>query len=365
MKNGMAVIDLIPKEILIKLDRNEGTIYIRTFDGGTSTITLSHANADGLVGASIKGIVISEYAIAPSDVMQYMTQSLKENNGWAFIVSTPRGRNQFYKLFKANENNPYGASIKRSINETIDEKGNPLFTWKDILQDIEYGLIPDIETAEQEYKCSWDSASGNSFYKVGLKKLFNEGRLNTAKYQPHLPVEVSWDLGTKDRAVLTFIQYDIFQDKIFIIGYYSNNYQDIEHYLVKLHSICFEKGWRVPTTLYMPHDANKRRIETMTSVSDLCQARGYEVVLVPKIDIKINAINKVRRVLFKVHFNADSSFIFEQLKAYEKRLDKTTLEYTDVPVHNEASDYADSFETGMRGLEIKYSGFLNVSTYKK
>ncbi len=359
--NGLPVTSLIPPEILSRVDRQSNKIYIKNIMGGESVIVLSHNSAESLVGMAVNGIILSEFAVAPSNVLQYMSQSITERKGFAIVISTPRGMNQFYDLYKANENNKYGFSITMNIDDTKNIDGKPLFIWDDILNDIKYGIIPDEETANQEFKCSWVSASGNSFYKHQTKQCEDENRHLIAKYNPNEELVVSMDLGTRDKAVLTFAQYDRVFDRINTLTTYSNNYQDIKHYLDKMEDICYEKGWRQVDEVFLPHDSTKERIETMTSVDQMVQDRGYDTIVVPKIAEKIIAINKVRSVFWKCQFNDDSFKMFTMLKAHEKRLDTTTGLYLDVPVHGKASDYADSFETLIRGFEIKYTGHNDVS----
>jgi len=176
-----------------------------------------------------------------------------------------------------------------------------------------------------------------------------------ARYNNRLEMLVGVDLGTRDKCVLVFAQYDNLFDQIIVLGSYSNNYQPIEHYMDMMNSYCDERGWMRPGKIYIPHDATKQRIETMTSVDQMLQDRGFNTIVVPKINEKIIAINKVRANFHKCVFNDDSFKMFEMLKAHEKRLDKTTGLYTDIPVHGKASDYADSFETLIRGLEIDHT----------
>jgi hypothetical protein len=52
-----------------------------------------------VVGAGPVGVVFSEYALAKPKTWDLVRPMLRENEGWAVFISTPRGPNHFKKLY--------------------------------------------------------------------------------------------------------------------------------------------------------------------------------------------------------------------------------------------------------------------------
>jgi len=350
LKNGKPVLSIIPDQLLIKIDKKEGQIKIRSKDGNVSTIMLTHNEPNSLVGTSVNGMILSEFAVAPSRVLDYMSQSIKDNIGFALIISTPRGRsNHFYNLYEAQKDSEYGEASTLSINESIKEDGRPIFTWEEILEDVKNGLIQDIETAEQEYLCSWDGSNSNSFYKVQMKQLEADNRHLSGFYDPSAPVYASIDYGIKDRTVIVVGQYHPYTGQIHVLDCYHNNFKDLQHYIDKLKELCFLKGYQ-NLTILSAHDGARTNMITNSSINDEL-AKHFNVYPLKVTQDRMLGIENVRKNLIKTYFVAgDTNELINRLKTYQKRLNKQTNEYVDEPVHDSSSDFADSFRYFIRGI---------------
>jgi len=350
LKNGSPVLSIIPEQLLIKIDKKEGQIKIRSKDGNISTIMLTHNDPNSVVGTSVNGMILSEFAVAPSRVLDYMSQSIKDNIGFALIISTPRGRsNHFYNLYQAQEDSEYGEASTLSINESIKEDGRPIFTWEEILEDVKNGLIQDIETAEQEYLCSWDGSNSNSFYKVQLKKLEDDNRHLTGFYDPSAPVYASIDYGIKDRTVIVIGQYHPYTGQIHVLDCYHNNFKDLQHYIDKLKEISFVNGYH-NITILSAHDGARRNMVTNSSINDEL-AKHFNVYPLKVTQDKMLGIENVRKNLINVHLVAGTTnTLLNKLKTYQKKFNRQTNEYIDDPIHDSSSDFADSFRYFIRGI---------------
>lgn len=53
---------------------------------------------DSLVGTNPVGVIFSEYALSDPQAWDYIRPILAENEGWAWFISTPRGKNHFYQM---------------------------------------------------------------------------------------------------------------------------------------------------------------------------------------------------------------------------------------------------------------------------
>ncbi len=350
LHDGRRVLDIIPKELVIKVDRKEGIITMKTKNGSVSTIMFTNNDYNTLVGTAVKGMILSEFAVAPSRILDYMSQAIKGELGWVIVISTPRGKaNAFYKLYKAQENNPYGMTQMLDITQTVKENGRPIFTWEDILKDIEAGLIQDEETAQQEYMCNWDGSNSNSFYKVQLKVLEESGRDVDGFFDPNERIYISIDYGVSDKCVLTVGQYHKATRQIHILEIYNNNYQELQHYIDYIKRREFEEKWR-DIVIVSPHDGDRKNMISFETIDDILR-KHFKVHSLKVIPDKIEGIEMVRKNLINCHFRLGTQDMLDHLKTYQKTFNKQTNEFTEVPIHNESSNFADSFRYLIRGIE--------------
>ena len=78
---------------------NDNEMFIRLKNGSTFQI-LGSDRYDASLGAGVAGITYSEWALSNPSAWAYHRPILQENNGWAVFITTPRGHNHAYDLFK-------------------------------------------------------------------------------------------------------------------------------------------------------------------------------------------------------------------------------------------------------------------------
>jgi phage terminase large subunit len=76
---------------------NNQEMFIEFINGSTWQVVGSD-RFDSSVGSAPVGIVFSEFALANPFAWDYLSPILEENGGFAFFISTVRGRNHFWKL---------------------------------------------------------------------------------------------------------------------------------------------------------------------------------------------------------------------------------------------------------------------------
>lgn len=90
---------VLPRSFIEKTNEVELTIYLRS----GSIICLKSADApERLLGAGPHGIILDEFAMMKSEVWERIIQPIVRANpkGFVWFVSTPKGKNHFYKLFR-------------------------------------------------------------------------------------------------------------------------------------------------------------------------------------------------------------------------------------------------------------------------
>ena len=75
----------------LRANVNDNEMFIRFLNGSTWQC-IGSDTYNTTVGASVAGIVYSEYALANPSAWAYHRPMVTENNGWALFISTPRGQ---------------------------------------------------------------------------------------------------------------------------------------------------------------------------------------------------------------------------------------------------------------------------------
>ena len=90
---------------LIKLREHEKRIVLRNLGGGISEIRGKSAeNPTSLLGEGLDWVVIDEASrLRPHIWEGHISQRLIDKNGWALLISTPKGKGWFYDLFRRGQ----------------------------------------------------------------------------------------------------------------------------------------------------------------------------------------------------------------------------------------------------------------------
>lgn len=347
--DGRALIDYIPKELIYKIDKVTMTIYLYTkVHGALSTIQFKGSDADKMVGTSLRTVVFSEYALCNPAVWIYLEPSISMNKGLAIFVSTPRGLNHFTELIEANIDNPACYYSKLTIDMTVGFNNRPIFTRQEVEDKIKRGMPR--EQAMQEYYCSRTVALAGSFYKEQLAQLEEDGRC--FNFNP--PMYTQWycsvDVGIVDLMVLWFGY--VYDNKYYFFKCYANNYKTIKHYANVIDEFKKKYNIRRPIKLLLPHDSTKRDIVNNTSPIQEFERLGFECYLVKRSQSKINDINYIRQRIERMYFHKDNTFVgFNYLKRYTKKWNKTLNCFSEEELHDEASNFADSWKYFVKGID--------------
>ena len=80
--------EAFPREI--RENTNDQEMFIR-FKCGSTWQVIGSDRYNSLVGAGVAGVVFSEWALANPAAWGYISPMMRENNGWALFITTPRG----------------------------------------------------------------------------------------------------------------------------------------------------------------------------------------------------------------------------------------------------------------------------------
>jgi hypothetical protein len=90
---------------IVSLKENDRRLVIRNMGGGLSEIRGKSAdNPISLLGEGLDWVIVDEASrLKPSIWENYLSQRLIDKQGWALLISTPKGKGYFFDLFKRGQ----------------------------------------------------------------------------------------------------------------------------------------------------------------------------------------------------------------------------------------------------------------------
>ena len=305
---------------------SEAELWVRLPGGGR--IRLYGAdNPNRMRGLRLDGVVLDEYGdMDPTIWPQVIRPALSDRKGWACFIGTPRGRNDFHRLWEQSAGDPDWTRLmlKASESKLIDAK--ELADARKAMSDDEYA---------QEYECSFDAAVRGAFYAKELGQAQAEGRITSVPHDPALPVHTAWDLGMADSTVIWFVQ--VLGREIRLIDVLKGEGVGLEWYASKLQ----ERQWLWGEHIF-PHDVQVREMGTGKSRIETLAELGIRATVSPFLPVQ-DGIQAVRRLLATCWIDeAKCRQGIEALRMYRRDYEAKTDEYRRKPRHDWTSHYADA-----------------------
>lgn len=307
-----------PQEAELKVTlKNEATIYVLGAD-----------NADSLRGMYLDGCVPDEYALfKPSVFSQVIRPALSDRHGWAIFASTPRGKNLFYDVCQIAKN----SDDWYYLNLPADTSG--IITPNE-LAELQKDMDP--EEFAQEYLCSFDSALKGAIYASEVNMLFLEKRTKEGDlYDANLPVHCAFDLGFTDATVCIWFQLGK-DGTTRLVACEMTTGVDIFYHIEKLHAFPGEIG-----DVFLPHDARAKNLQTGRSIVEQFLKEGITPRVVPNHKVR-DGIAAVRRLFPTITVDTGTTGdLLEAMKSYRRQWNDNLGIFSDIPLHDWASDYCD------------------------
>jgi hypothetical protein len=165
--------------------RHDQDMMIRYTNGSTWQL-IGSDYYDRLVGANVRGVVFSEWALCDPRAWTYLRPIIRENGGWAMFITTFRGRNHAYQMFQQMQKNPEWSCQILTVADT------GLLTPEDIDNERRGGMSE--AHLQQEYYCNPLASLEGSIYGGAMTKLITD-RCGDHPYDPKIPVTASWSLA--------------------------------------------------------------------------------------------------------------------------------------------------------------------------
>jgi hypothetical protein len=296
-----------------------------------------------VVGAGPVGVVLSEYALAKPNTWDLIRPMLRENDGWAWFPTTPRGKNHAHKLFEMARADPTWFCDLKTLADT-----NAYDPVRTVAEEQASGM--PVELIQQEYFCDFNAANVGSFYGVTLAAAEAAGRLADFEHGRD-SVFTFWDLGRADDTSIWWMRPS--EDGVEVLDHYASHGEDLEHYFDVIEERARVYGWRYRKHM-LPHDARAKTLATKMSVLDQFIRRfgASAVGMVPELGL-LDGIQAVRAMLLhpgtRIHprcssvANSRDCDGVEALRSYHREWDAAKKCFRETPVHDWSSHTADAF----------------------
>lgn len=281
------------------------------------------------VGAGPFGVVFSEYALAKPSGWDLIRPMMRENEGWASFITTPRGNNHAKKLYEIAGREGWF----RDLQTLYDTRAyDPDQT---ITEERASGMPEAL--VRQEYLCDWTAANVGSVWGDLLELLERRGGLGEFSH-PGDGVYTSWDLGISDATAIWF--WRLRDGAVDLIDHYEAHGKPISHYC----DVLAEKGYKY-LKHWMPHDARQRSLQTGVGTLEQVAAilGGDNVAIGPPMSLPdgLQAGRWLLQQEMRIHRRCEIGI--EALKHYSYRWDEEKKVFSSKPDHDWSSNTADAF----------------------
>lgn len=300
-----------------------------------------------VVGAGPVGVVFSEFALAKPTTWNLVRPMLRENDGWAAFITTPRGNNHAKKIYDV-------AGVEdgwfRDLQTLYDTRAyDPDRT---IAEERAEGMPESL--IQQEYMCDWTASDVGTVFGELVSNLEKRGSILDFEHDTN-QVFTSWDLGVADSTGIWFWRVND-QGAPDLIDHYENHGKPMEHYFdvidgretASTKDVSRELLKRCAEYRYikhwMPHDARQRHLTGSVMQRCIDYWGAAKVALTPSLSL-IDGIQSARWCLqqpgMRIHSRCTQGV--EALKHYRYAYDEDRKTFSNNPLHDWSSHSADSF----------------------
>lgn len=313
--------------------------------------TIEGKNGSEFIFAGLRHNINSIKSKEGIDVVWVEEAQLVSANSWDTLIPTIRKSGSEIIVSFNPELDTDDTYVRFIISPPADSqvihltwRDNPWFGETELVKEKDDLAVrdPDAYLTVWEGRCR--VALDGAIYANELREATQDGRICAVKYDPRTPVTVIADLGHRDNTSLWFVQKVGMEWRI--LRSYQNRAQKWEHYLQYIGNA----GYNI-REIILPHDAEHERI-TGVSVAELTSAAGRPWRIAPNIAVS-EGINAVRTIFPLCMFDeANTKDGLQAMRRY--RYNVKNGQVSREPLHDENSDYADSFRyfaVGMSGIQ--------------
>lgn len=307
---------------------NEGELYV-DFPNKARVTLFGADNADAMRGLGFNGIYLDEYGdFRPSVWGNVIRPTLSDRQGWAVFGGTPKGKNQFYDIYRTSKTNEDWFLLELPASKSGLLPQSELDAARAQLSEDQY---------EQEYECSFEAALIGAYYGKEMRTVDKEGRICSFSPEPG-PVYTAWDLGYRDDTAIWW--YQVTRGEVHVLDYYATSGADI----AEICKVVLSKPYEYKRH-WLPHDARAKTLASggRSIVEQLAVHLGAgKLGIVPEIGVQ-SGIQAVRLMFPRVWFHSRCDEGLEALRQYQREYDEDKKSFKENPRHDWCSHPADAF----------------------
>ncbi len=288
-------------------------------------------NPDRLRGIFLDGVILDEFGdMKPRVWGEVVRPLLADRQGWAAFIGTPKGKNEFWEVWKNAQDNPEWFTLRLPADKSGLLPLAELASAKSTMTEDQYA---------QEFECSFEAAIVGAFYGKELRQLDQKGHIKSVPYDAAVPVHTAWDLGYSDDTAIWF--YQVVRDEIHLLECHVSSGRDLEFYTKLVKSKPYKYGFH-----WLPHDAKAKTLASggRSIEEQVSEQLGYKhVSIVPNLAVQ-DGIQAVRRILPACWFDEDGCADgLEALRQYQREWDEDKKVFRERPRHDWTSHSSDAF----------------------
>jgi hypothetical protein len=294
----------IPAEVIAKKNDSELAIY---YKNGSIQRFLGCEDPDTHRGINPVDVVFDEYQnMSPLIWTEIIQPVLRENNGTATFVGTPKGKNHLWTLMQQAKDNPQWFVSLLNVNDTKSHSPEELDETKKLMPEALYN---------QEFMCSFAEASGAFFRRIhenlwDAPEYHDEGRyrlgVDLARHQDFTVVypfnldemqvgncerwnQVDWPL-TKARIEAFYRRYDAFEAIVDATGVGDPISGDLARAGVRVVPFTFTERSKMDLLSHLAVLLEQDRIKIPNDPGLIEELEGFQYVLGDRGKVKVESV---------------------------------------------------------------------------
>lgn len=312
-------------------------------------ITLYGAdNPDSFRGIYLDGCALDEFGNMKGSVWkEVLLPALIDRRGWAVFMGTPNGPNHFRDMYYAAQDDDtwFVEFLPHTLTGVL--QADDIAAMKKIM---------DEEQFAQEMLCSFEASVRGAIYARQMETCYEQQRICLEEWDGS-PVDVVMDLGFRDDSTMGFCQRR--PDGLYMGHSKHANLRPISYYIKYIKAYwagsSAKAEWLTPFEdkpvrlgkpfkpgqIWLPHDAKAKSLQTGKSIIENFRDAGLRPKIVPDLGL-LDGIAAARKTfpLWWIHEKRCQDLILA-LKSYHRDYDEDKKVYSDEPVHDWSSHYAD------------------------
>jgi hypothetical protein len=324
------------------IDYNESELTVK-YPNGSKLFLVGSDNPDSLRGLALWGVGFDEYSQQPSNIFsEIISKALADHLGYAIFFGTPKGKNEFHRVYQNAKNNPEWTVVFRTIDDSLrDETGETINNLRVALEDdrklVAQGLMT-IDEFNQEWYCSFEAAIKGAYYAKEIAEA-RKGRIKLVPYDPALKVHIVSDLGVGQSFATGFYQKS--GSEFRKIDFWQGKNTDGIPQAIK----AFKDKPYIYGKWFLPHDAEANSIDTgktrVQTIKELWQ--NIEVVIVPKLSVD-DGIAKGKLAFSRLWIDEKNcQYWLDCIAQYHQEWDENRGMFLEKPYHDFTSHPADEW----------------------